>query len=83
MSALMGLRTWKKEMSDLANKDSQMIKTKMGDVQYSDIGSGPVILHSHGSPGGCYSGPLAFDFYEGSHLPPRAIDDGTTTGGKV
>lgn len=32
MSALMGLRTWKKEMSDLANKDSQMIKTKMGDV---------------------------------------------------
>ena len=57
MSALMGLRTWKKEMSDLANKYSQMIKTKMGDVQYTDIGSGPVILHSHGSPGGCDSGP--------------------------
>lgn len=66
MSALMGFRTWKRAMSDLANKDSQMIKTKMGDVQYTDIGSGPVILHSHGSPGGCDSGPLAFSIYTDS-----------------
>jgi len=63
MSGLMGFRTWKKTMSDLANNDSKIIKTEMGDVQYTDIGSGPVILHSHGSPGGCDSGPLAFSGY--------------------
>ena len=63
MLGLMGFRTWKRTMSDLANKDSQIATTEMGDVQYTDIGSGPVILHSHGSPGGCDSGPLAFSRY--------------------
>jgi len=63
MARLMGFNRWKREMTALANEGSKTISTRMGEVQYTDIGSGRVIMHSHGSPGGCDSGPLAFARY--------------------
>jgi pimeloyl-ACP methyl ester carboxylesterase len=40
--------------------EHKIVKTEIGDVEYTDIGSGPVIVLSHGTPGGSDVGPLIF-----------------------
>jgi pimeloyl-ACP methyl ester carboxylesterase len=38
--------------------DSMVVQTARGPVEYAEIGTGPAVLISHGTPGG-YDGPLA------------------------
>jgi len=54
------LKHWKRRMTDLANEGSSIISTARGDVQYTEVGVGLPVLHSHGSPAGCDAGPRAF-----------------------
>jgi pimeloyl-ACP methyl ester carboxylesterase len=60
MPKIMGYRKWKRLMTEGALNGSKVIATRMGDVRYTDTGSGPAVLHSHGSPGGCDAGLAAF-----------------------
>jgi pimeloyl-ACP methyl ester carboxylesterase len=39
-------------------RDSAIIQTARGPIEYAEIGQGPAVLVSHGTPGG-YDGPLA------------------------
>ena len=54
------LKQWKQRMTDLANEGSSIISTAWGDVQYTEVGYGLPVIHSHGSPAGCDAGPRAF-----------------------
>ncbi len=54
------LKQWVHHKTELANAGSIMIKTRVGDVQYTDMGKGIPVIHSHGSPAGCDAGPRAF-----------------------
>ena len=54
------LKHWKQRMAEEANAGSKIISTPMGDVQYTEVGAGLPVLHSHGSPAGCDAGPRAF-----------------------
>ena len=63
MAKLKSFKNWKKEMTNNAMAGSQIRQTVHGQVQYTDIGTGNVILHIHGSPGGCDVGPFAFSRY--------------------
>lgn len=60
MEKLMGFGQWKKTMTDRAFEGSKSITVNGYQVPYTDVGSGPVLLHSHGSPGGCDAGPFGF-----------------------
>ncbi|TPV97210.1 MAG: alpha/beta hydrolase [Myxococcales bacterium FL481] len=52
---------WLQRVTEAAHRDSQTTATRVGPVQFTDIGTGPIILHSHGSPAGCDVGRLMFD----------------------
>ncbi|WP_105615217.1 alpha/beta fold hydrolase [Vallitalea okinawensis] len=49
---------WFHMMKEQAYKDAQYLHTERGSIHYTDIGKGPVILHSHGSPAGADIGPV-------------------------
>ena len=56
----MNFRDWFELMKQAAYKDARFVDTPRGSVHYTDIGEGPVVLHSHGSPAGADTGPLFF-----------------------
>lgn len=60
MAKLMGLKKWKKAMTEQAFRGSRPLKIRGYDAPYTDVGSGSVVLHVHGSPGGCDAGPFGF-----------------------
>lgn len=60
MAKLMGFRRWKRAMTELAFGGCRRLKIKGYGTPYTDVGSGPVVLHVHGSPGGCDAGPFGF-----------------------
>lgn len=43
---------WKKQRLAALDAGSKVVKTAAGPVEYTDFGSGPVVLVSHGAPGG-------------------------------
>jgi pimeloyl-ACP methyl ester carboxylesterase len=56
----MNFRNWFALMKQAAYKGARFVDTPRGSVHYTDIGEGPVVLHSHGSPAGADTGPLFF-----------------------
>lgn len=59
---MLSFKKWKEKMTEQANAGSKMISTKQGEIQYTDIGEGIPVIHSHGSPSGCDVGPRLFSF---------------------
>lgn len=49
---------WKKDRVAALEAGSQVVETRLGDVEYSDDGNGPVVLVLHGAPGGYDQGRL-------------------------
>jgi pimeloyl-ACP methyl ester carboxylesterase len=49
---------WLTDHERTLNNDSMIVQTVRGPIEYAQIGSGPAVLVSHGTPGG-YDGPLA------------------------
>ena len=53
-------KVWFDSVSRAANEGSRVIDTHVGPVQFTDLGEGPIVLHSHGSPAGCDVGKMMF-----------------------
>src|SRR3989338_38204 len=51
-AALTASEIWKQQSQASLEAGSQVIQTARGPVEYAEVGSGPVVLISHGAPGG-------------------------------
>ncbi|HZR40513.1 MAG TPA: alpha/beta hydrolase [Ktedonobacteraceae bacterium] len=52
-------RSWQRKELTRIRKDSSIVKTAFGPVEYQVTGKGPVVLYAHGTPGG-YDQGIAF-----------------------
>ncbi len=60
---------WKRNLTKILQKNSQVIETTLGPIEYAIVGSGPVIVGIHGTPGGydqtiCLAEDLARHHFE-------------------
>ncbi|MHA1906702.1 MAG: alpha/beta fold hydrolase [Candidatus Thorarchaeota archaeon] len=65
--SLVNFRRWKGELQEILLKNSRVIDTSVGPIEYAQAGEGPVIIVIHGAPGGYDQG-----FFALKHL----IDEG-------
>ena len=56
---MISFRRWKRELQDILGRNSTVVNTSVGPIEYVLVGKGPAIIAIHGAPGGYDQGIFA------------------------
>ncbi|MFQ5831536.1 MAG: alpha/beta fold hydrolase [Candidatus Thorarchaeota archaeon] len=60
---ILTFRRWKRSLSSILERNSEIAVTSAGEIEYALKGTGPVILFLHGGPGGYDQGLLDYEMW--------------------
>ena len=60
---ILTFRRWKRSLSSILERNSEIAITSAGEIEYALRGSGPVLLILHGGPGGYDQGLLDYEIW--------------------